>query len=299
MDDIDRLLDRVAVLRGRTAVSDLPGGLTNRNLLVDTPSARYVVRLSSPSGGLLAIDRECEFRNTVLAAETVGAPVIEYLPGEGVLVIGFIEGTTLTEHDLLDESLLPRVAAACRRLHSGPRFVNDFDMFDIQGRYLNVVLERGFRLPPRYREFEPKVARMRAALAARPVPTVPCNNDLLAGNFIDTGSEVRLIDYEYSGNNDPYFELGNAWSESTLPLGHLELLVTAYDGQPSPEHLARARLLALMSKYGWTLWAAIQTSVSDIDFDFWSWGMQKYDRAVEEFDGPDFERLLDVASGSG
>ena len=297
MDDIDRLLDRVPVLRGRTAVRDLHGGLTNRNLLVETPSAKYVVRLSSPSGGLLAIDRECEHRNTALAAETVGAPVIAYLPGEGILVIGFIEGTTLTEADLLDESLMPRVAEACRRLHSGPRFVNDFDMFDVQRRYLGVVLKRGFRLPPRYREFEPQVGRIEAALAASPVPTVPCNNDLLAGNFIDTGAELRLIDYEYGGNNDPYFELGNAWSESTLPLGHLEVLVTAYDGHHSPEHLARARLLALMSKYGWTLWAAIQASTSDIDFDFWAWGMQKYDRAVDEFDGPDFERLLDAASG--
>jgi thiamine kinase-like enzyme len=257
-DDLDAVLDRIDVLRDRHSVSDLPGGLTNRNLKVECPSATYVVRLSSPSAGLLSVDREIEYRNTLAAAETVGAGVVDYLAGEGVLVIDWIEGTTLTPHALHEEAMMPRVASACRKLHAGPRFVNDFDKFVLQRQYLNVVLERGFRLPPRYREFEPQAERIRAALAINAVATVPCNNDLLAGNFIDTGSELRLIDYEYSGNNDPYFEIGNVWSESTLPLDHLELLVTAYDGSHLRNRIARARLLALMSKYGWMLWASLR-----------------------------------------
>ena len=98
---------------------------------------------------------------------------------------------------------------------------------------------------------------------------------------------------------DASFELGNIWSESNLSLYQLEALVTHYHGRPVPDQVARARLLGLMSKYGWTLWASIQDAVSDIDFDFWTWGMEKFDRAVEEFDGPDFEALLDQAAASG
>jgi len=124
---------------------------------------------------------------------------------------------------------------------------------------------------------------------------VPCNNDLLAENFILTPDGIRLIDYEYSGNNDPCFELGNVWSESNLSLDQLEQLIAAYYGRPLRHKVARARLWGLMSKYGWTLWASIQDGVSDIDFDFWSWGMEKYDRAVAEFDSPTFERLLEDA----
>ncbi len=101
-----------------------------------------------------------------------------------------------------------------------------------------------------------------------------------------------IIDYEYSGNNDPYFELGNIWSECHLTLDQLEELVQAYDGAPSRSHLARARLWGLMSQYGWTLWASIQDGTSAIDFDFWSWGMEKYERAEATFAGPDLERLL-------
>ena len=88
------------------------------------------------------------------------------------------------------------------------------------------------------------------------------------------------------------------WSESTLPLNLLDVLVESYWGQHLPGKTARARLWGLASQYGWTLWAAIQTSISPIDFDYWAWGMEKYDRAVAEFDSPGFERLLlDVATG--
>jgi len=210
-------------------------------------------------------------------------------------VIEFIEGRTLSAADLREGESLDRVASACRLLHSAAPFRDDFDMFEIQPAYLRIVGERDFRLPDRYREFEPRAALIRDALTEAPEPKVPCNNDLLAENFIDDGERLRLIDYEYSGNNEASFELGNIWSESALSLEQLEELTTAYWGEPSPAKVARARLWGLMSKYGWTLWASIQDGVSTIDFDFWSWGMEKYERAVAEFDGPDFDRLLDQA----
>jgi thiamine kinase-like enzyme len=127
---------------------------------------------------------------------------------------------------------------------------------------------------------------------------VPCNNDLLAANIIDDGTRLWLIDYEYSGNNEASFELANIWSESTLPDDALDLLVSSYWRAEDPAKVARARLWALMSKYGWTLWASIQASASPIDFDYWSWGMEKYDRAVTEFDSPQFDRWLDAVARS-
>ena len=123
---------------------------------------------------------------------------------------------------------------------------------------------------------------------------MPCNNDLLAENFIWTGERFRLIDYEYSGNNDPMFELGNIWSESNLSLAQLDELVAPLLRPRRSSTRSRGRACTgLMSKYGWTLWASIQDGVSTLDFDFWGWGMEKYERAVEEFDGPDFEQLCE------
>src|SRR4029077_233548 len=127
---------------------------------------------------------------------------------------------------------LDMVAAACRRLRGDRRFRDDFNMFRIKQRYLQLVQDRGFLLAGLYTEFEPQVRRIEQAMSVRDEGTVPCNNDLLAENFIDTGSEFRLIDYEYSGNNDACFELGNVWSESNLSLDQLDQLVAAYYGRP-------------------------------------------------------------------
>jgi thiamine kinase-like enzyme len=272
----------------------LTGGLTNRNYRVTLGSGvEYVARFSSPKSTLLAIDREAEFRNSSIAADAgVGPAVVEFAPDDGVLLVEWIEGRTLVEADLDDEVQLARVAGICRRLHAAPPFVGDFDMFGIQRRYLSIVEEFGFRLPDDYDSFEPTVRRIEEALRASAYGTVPCHNDLLAANIMDDGARLWLIDYEYSGNNDPCFELGNIWSEAALEADRLEHLVACYFGGPSPVQTARARLFGLMAKYGWTLWASIQASVSDVDFDFWEWGMEKYARARAEFADPLLDRLI-------
>ena len=291
---LQETLELVPELAGPRSVSELAGGLTNSNYKVEANGRAYVVRVSAKDAGLLAIDRENEHENTVAAAEAgVGADVIAYLPERGVLVLEFIEGQTQTAEDLRRGDRLDWVAAACSKLHGARRFRDDFNMFRIQQRYLGLVQERGFRLPESYLSYEPQVRRIEEAMAVRDEGTVPCNNDLLAENFIDVGDRFRLIDYEYSGNNDACFELGNVWSESNISLEQLHEVVNHYYGRPLANKVARARLWGLMSKYGWTLWASIQDGVSDIDFDFWGWGMEKYERAVAEFDGPDFERLLE------
>ena len=288
------ILEIVPELRNRRSVSELVGGLTNTNYKVETDEGAYVVRVSSKDAGLLAIDRENEYLNSVSAAEAgVGAAVVAYLPEQSALVLEFIEGTTQTAEDLQRGEKLDLAAAACLQLHGARRFRDDFYMFDIQRRYLGIVQERGFRLPERYLEFEPQVRAIEEAMAVRDEGTVPCNNDLLAENFIDVGGAFRLIDYEYSGNNDACFELGNLWSESNLSEDQLDELVAHYYGRRLRNKVARARLWGLMSKYGWTLWASIQDGVSEIDFDFWEWGMEKYERAVAEFEGSGFERLLE------
>jgi thiamine kinase-like enzyme len=292
---IDDILPRVEQLSGADrVVSELPGGLTNTNYKIEVGGRSYVVRVSSKDAGLLAIDRENEYVNSVAAAEAgVGAGVVAYLPELGALVLDFIAGSTMSAEQLRAGDRLREVADAIRRLHGCRRFRDDFNMFRVQERYAGIVRERGLRLPERYLDFAPQVAAMERAMAVREDGTVPCNNDLLAENFIWTGDRFQLIDYEYSGNNDPMFELGNVWSESNLSLEQLEQLVEHYYGRPLANKVARARLWGLMSKYGWTLWASIQDGVSTIDFDFWAWGMEKYERAVAEFDGPDFARLCE------
>ena len=289
--EFDDLLDKVPRLQNRTAVTELSGGLTNRNLKISTASGDYVARISSNKSSLLAIDRQSEYENSKIAAGIgVGAPVFDYLPEFGLLVIGYLPGKTYSNLDVSNN--LRRIAGACNVLHKAAPFTRDFDMFVIQENYQKLVAESGFRFPNGYHQYAPHLSRMKSALAVLDEGRVPCNNDLLPANFIDDGKKIWLIDYEYSGNNDACFELGNIWSEAKLPISALEELVTAYYGSSRPEKLARAWLFALLAKYGWTLWASIQSSVSDIDFDFWQWGMEKFDDVEESFASDKFERAL-------
>jgi thiamine kinase-like enzyme len=293
--ELDALFDQTTSLSGRPrTVSELPGGLTNRNYKVTTPDGTFVARISEGGSELLAIDRDCEYRNSVAAAAAgAGPPVIEYRPGDRLLVIGYLEGRTLGPADVAAAGNLPRIAAACRRLHAGGRFGNDFDMFDIQRRYLSVARSRGFTIPAGYDNLMPQFTAIEKALATRAATTVPCNNDLLPANFIDDGERIWLIDYELSGNNDACFELGNIAAEAQLPGDALAELVTAYYGRPRRSKIARARLLGLAGMYGWTLWGAIQHAASPLDYDFWAWAMERFEGAARGFTADDFSELLE------
>jgi thiamine kinase-like enzyme len=294
VSDVTELFDRIpALARTPRSVAALPGGLTNRNYKVTTPEGAYVARVWS-QGDMLAINRDHEHHNSVAAAQAgVGAPVVAYRPEDSLLVLGYIDGRTFGNADVAEPANIGRIAQACRLLHAGPRFLGDFDMFAIQRRYRAVAREHGFAIPAGYDELAPALRAARQALSARPAPAVPCNNDLLAANFIDDGSRLWLIDYEYSGNNDPCFELGNIAGESGLSRDALAGLVTCYFGAPLRHKIARARLLDLVARYGWTLWGAIQHATSPLDFDFWAWAMERYEAAAAALTSSEFSTLLD------
>ena len=291
----ERRFDDVPTLARRPRqVEELSGGLTNVNVKVTTPDGIFVARCFGSDAELLGIDRDAEHVNSSAAAEAgVGAPVIDYRADLGMLVIGYIDGVTYDNASFVHEGVIGRVADACRKLHAGQRFVSDFNMFNRQRNYLNIVRENGFALPSGYEMHEGRFQEIRAALAVRDEGTVPCNNDLLAGNFVDDGTKLWLIDYEYSGNNDACFELGNITTECELDPDQGEELVTAYYGRRLRNKIARTRLQALVSQYGWSLWGTIQSATSPLDFDFAAWCAERYEKAVLGFTRDSFHSLID------
>jgi len=291
------VLARVPSLAGTPRqVSVLSGGLTNQNFKVTTPDGVFVARVLSDGGELLGIDRDHEYRNSVIAAAAgIGAPVIDFRPDDRILVLGYIEGRTLTNADVAEPVTLARIARACATLHQAGRFAGDFDMFEVQAAYYATATAAGMTIPAGYDDLMPAFQAAGRALAVRAEGTVPCNNDLLAANFIDDGERIWLIDYEYSGNNDPCFELGNIAGECGLDADALAALVTAYYGRARRSRIARAQLFTMVSRYGWTLWGAIQHASSRLDFDFWSWAMERFEAAAAGFTSPEFSRLLNEA----
>lgn len=292
---LDELFEQIALLAGRPrTLEQLSGGLTNRNIKITTPDGIYVARCVDTERNLLGIDRDREHANTVAAERAgVGARVLDYRPDLGVLLLAYLEGKTLDNSDFQRDGVIAKAARACRTLHRGPRFTGRFDMFERQPAYLATTRQHGFAIPADYHDHAEAFAAARHVLTATDDTTVPCNNDLLAGNFIEDGDRMWLIDYEYAGNNDPCFELGNIWSECGLSLEQLAELVTEYYGRELRHKIARAHLQGIVAKYGWTLWGCIQYGSSAIEYDFWDWAMERYEAAVAEFRHPGYARLLD------
>jgi thiamine kinase-like enzyme len=281
------------------SVTPITGGLTNRNFRVEAGGVPYFVRIPGPGTELLAVDRANELFNTRAAAEAGAGPrVVHHLPAWDVIVLEWLEARTMSNEAFAAPGAAARIAAALRRLHAGPRFRDDFDMVALSARYLREIDARGIPVPDGYREHLDAVPRIDAALRARPLATVPCHNDLLAENYLDDGRRLWIVDYEYSGNNDPTFELGNTAQELGFDDGRLRELVTAYFGTATAALVARCRLQMIMSDVGWTLWAAIQARISDIDYDFWGWAVERWARAQAMIDGPGFaDWLAEAAAG--
>ena len=281
--------------KGRNAViQPLSGGLTNTNFRVELDGTAYFVRIPGESTELLAIDRRNEYHNSRAAAQAgVGPKVLYHLAEHDVMVLEFINGLTMSNERLNAPGMPARIAQSLRLLHNGPRFLTDFNMFRLTEYYLEICRQRNFRIPDRYPDRMPSVYAIENAFAVHPLPGVPCNNDLLAENYIDDGELLRLIDFEYSGNNDPTFELGNTCQELGYDEARIQELCAAYFGKASPAMLARMKLNMIMSDIGWGLWAAIQTSISKIDYDFWGWAIERWSRAEAKLDSAEFPIWLE------
>ncbi len=229
---IEQVVERIPEWKGKAvAVHPLSGGLTNTNYRLEVDGTPYVVRVPGANTDLLAVDRANEHYNTVAAARAgVGPTVAHYLPDANVMVLEFIHGRTMSIPSLKEPGQPTRIARSLKKLHAGPRFLHDFNMFRLTEFYLKVVDEHEVRIPDRFRDYMPVVSRIEAAFARHPLPAVPCHNDLLAENYIDDGNMLWIVDYEYSGNNDPTFELGNTCQEQQYDEARIVEMCAAYFG---------------------------------------------------------------------
>jgi thiamine kinase-like enzyme len=275
---------------------EMTGGLTNRNYRVDVGGQAHFVRVPGADTELLAVDRDNEYHSSKAAAAAgVGPKVLYYLPEHKVMVLEFLKGETMSIEALGAPGMPTRIAQSLKKLHSGSRCLNEFNMFRLVEFYMRIVEEHNVRIPDDYRDRMSVLSRIEKALDKHRLPDVPCNNDLLAENYIDDGQMLWLIDFEYSGNNDPCFELGNTCQEQQYNEDQYAELCAAYFGETRRHLLARMYLFSIMSDFGWTQWGAIQNKISKLDYDFWEYAMGRWERCLGMLDSNKFSKWLDDA----
>ncbi|GIF52563.1 thiamine kinase-like enzyme [Asanoa ferruginea] len=303
--EVDDVLRRVSLFAGRAVrATPIDGGLSHHIWRIDTGGRSYLLRVLDPavSAAGLGIPPEQEIDNTSRAADSgAGARVIEVLPEVPALVLEFLPGRTLHATDVRDPAGIKRIAAACRRLHAGPAFANDFDILAKRRELLDVCVRHGLRVPDGYHERQSIVDLIATNLSLWPLRARPCHNDLLPENFIDLAGEVRIIDYQLSGNNDPAFELGDIAAEADFDPDQTAALAAAYFGTETVSALiARVRLNLILSNVTWTLWFSVHHGLlraPGSTFDYWNEAADKWARATSDLDAPDLGRLIDTAAG--
>lgn len=276
-------LARVPVLAGARAADAVRlAGLTNRNYRVDHGGGRYVVRLPG-DGTSEYIDRvKEEVAARSAAAAEVNVEVVHFDPSDGLMVTRFVDGaaTMSAEGFAADAGSVARAALAFRQLHTrAAPFAHDFVLFPMIAEYRELLASKGAALPAGYDEVQRQAAVVQAVMEARPVPLVPCHCDPLCENFLDTGSRMYLIDYEYSGNNDPMWDLGDLSVEGAFTEAQDRALLAAYfDGDVPADQHARMVVYKAMCDLLWTLWGVIQHVNGNPADDFWAYAVGRFER---------------------
>jgi thiamine kinase-like enzyme len=257
------------------------GGLTNRVFRVHAGTEPVVLRI--PGAGTEAyIDREVEAVNAHAAARAGVSPdVLHADPALGLMLTRYVEGITMTPERFRDRPSAPaRAAEAFRRLHaSGETFAFRFELFAMIDDYLGVLDRLGAELPAGYHDVVGEAGAVREALAAHPAPLAPCHCDPLCENFIDTGTRMWLVDWEYSGMNDPLWDLGDLSVEAGFAPGQDREMLEAYCGGP-PSAAVEGRVVAYkaMCDLIWTLWGLIQHANRNPADDFWAYSINRFER---------------------
>ncbi|HEY4331932.1 MAG TPA: choline kinase family protein [Ilumatobacteraceae bacterium] len=263
-----------------TAVDRL-AGLTNVNYRVEADGVRYAVRLPG-HGTHEYIDRAVEeVAARSAAAADVNAPVDFFDPADGLMMTRFIDGAlTMSGDRFRDHGAVARAARAFRSLHDTARsFATDFQLFPMIDEYKALLASKGARLPDGYEDMQLQADAARQALESHPVALVPCHCDPLCENFLDTGEWMFIIDYEYAGNNDPMWDLGDLSVEAGFDAGQDGVLMRAYfDGAPPVDQVGRMVVYKALCDLLWTLWGVIQHVNGNTAEDFWAYAIGRFER---------------------
>lgn len=276
-NDITAILQRVPAWRGRTDIHTtfLSGGITNRNYRVDVGSGAdteaFVMRIGGAQTALLGIDRANEYAATRAAAEIGIAPaVMAFIEPEGYLIARFIQGREIPAEEMREHKALEEVARTLKKLHALPPVRATFSPFAVVREYDRLARAHGVTaFPENYGGLRERMDEIEVTLAQDALPPVLCHNDLLNGNFLrDEQGMLRILDWEYAGMGDPFFDLANFAAHHELTDEQIRMLLNFYWGEESPQAFALLKLMQAMSDFREAMWGVLQQGISELDFDF-------------------------------
>jgi thiamine kinase-like enzyme len=280
-----------------TVVTPITAGITNRNFRIDVGGESFVLRLAGRDTALLGIDREAENEaGRAAAAAGVGPEVYAWLPDHACLITRFVAGTYIPEEDLQREDVLASVIASVRGIHGCPPIRSRFPVFRIVEEYRTLAADRGVAIPRAFDDAHALADRIGAAFGAAPMPETTCHNDLLNANFLLDGDHTWIVDYEYAGVGDLFFDLGNLSINNGLNPDAQEMLLGLYFGVVVDAHRARLALMRVMSDFREAMWGVLQQALSTLNFDYVDYAGRHFARCLATAGDDRFDDWLRAAT---
>jgi thiamine kinase-like enzyme len=274
--DLDLILAKLWPGR-EPVVEELGGGITNRNFKITVDGETVVLRLGGNDTELLGIDRTVEHGASLVAAEAgVGPEVIRFVEPQGWLVTRYLEGHVVSREELREPATLRAAAETLRRIHEGPEIPGRFDSFRVVEAYRTTAEEHGVPIPSAYEDAHRIAGEIERVRGEQPL--TPCHNDLLSANFIDHGGSLRIVDWEYAGMGDRFFDLANFSINQGLDGAENAIFLTAALGDPTPADFDALELMRFMSDFREAMWGVVQQGISDLDFDFVAYANEHFGR---------------------
>ncbi len=221
----------------------------------------------------------------------MGPEVVGLVEPEGWLVTRFVEGRPVPPEEMRRPERVREAAETIRRIHDGPPIPGRFDAHRVVEAYHATAAAHGVRIPAAYDDAKRVADRIEAVRG--PQPECPCHNDFLNANFIDDGTRLRIVDWEYAGMGDRFFDLANFSVNHEFGDAENEALLAAYFGEAREPDVASLRLMRFMSDFREAMWGVVQQGISELDFDFEAYARDHFERLARTAADPGFERALD------
>ena len=281
----------------------LAGGITNLNYKIDADGKSYVLRITGADTDLLGIKRDVEYQANLQAGKLGIAPeVVYFIEPESYLITRFINGKRVPPEEITKPDYIRRVVRKLRLFHKNAQPLNgEFNVFRRVEWLTSVSRRYNCRFPFDFDWIMQKMRQVEQALQKDPYLPTPCHDDLLNLNFLDEDvpgeiGELRLLDWEYAGMGDIFFDLANFSHHHRLNDDMARVLLQEYFGEVTPKHFARLKLMWPMSEIHEAMWGTTQSGISKLDEDFQGYADLWFGRMRQSATDPRWDRwLVDVA----
>ena len=280
--------------------STLDGGITNSNFRVDVSGESFALRIAGNGTDLLGIDRGNEYAANLAAGKLGIAPeVIHVIQPEGYLITRFINARQFPIEEITQADNIRRVIELVRKIHSIPEIPGEFSVFRTVENYAETARKFNVELPENIDFLMERSHEAETAIMSTPQSLRPCHNDLLNANFLINDEQIFILDWEYAGMGDIFFDLANFSTNHELSEEQDRWELECYFGKVTEKHFAHLNIMKVMSLFREAMWSVVQIGISELDFDYREYANKFFVRMFDTIKDPRWNQWIKEMKKNG